>query len=257
MLANTVIRAHMQHAARQLTVSSSYSSLFACLILSSLAFLLEEVRSKRLFFPCGTLVFHLYFFTIRQTITKSCYNPMSLPDNQRWYEASTYREVLDLNRAFIRGELKTTVYHGGPLCDETTPLIPNLLSLHDYGILTHAGQPHQDDGPFFTDYKPPALQWSQWRQRPYLDFLVPRTEVRYTSSLNSCNQGSSLDRHANRNFLSHGLCSYQTDHQALGSPPFYLLSSIFARHSSIIRPLSLSSATTPQMLSTKQPYQIS
>lgn len=111
------------------------------------------------------------------------------PDNEAWYEASTYREVLNLNKAFIRGERKTTVYHYGPLNEETTPLISNILRLHEYGFLTHGGQPYQNDGPCPSDdyvFAETEDACMEWRQRPYLDFLVPCTEVSTTSVLPRC-----------------------------------------------------------------------
>ncbi|RMX85879.1 hypothetical protein D0868_15255 [Hortaea werneckii] len=58
-----------------------------------------------------------------------------------WRLAESFQELLDLNRKFMRGESKRSCYHSAPIFDETVALVPGLLRLHDYGMLTMESQP--------------------------------------------------------------------------------------------------------------------
>ncbi|KAI6080471.1 hypothetical protein F4821DRAFT_58761 [Hypoxylon rubiginosum] len=60
-----------------------------------------------------------------------------------------------------------TLYHLGPLEPETTELIPSLLRLHDYGLLTMGSQPAEE-----TVIEREG-KWFQLSQIPFLDFVVP------------------------------------------------------------------------------------
>ena len=99
------------------------------------------------------------------------------PDNHHkdvceWRALQNYSAAIDLNRLFIKGKRQSSVTHWGPLAPETSPLIPGLLRLHDYGFLTY------DSQPFLKKIKlchsPKGAYWYECRQRPYLDFLLPQ-----------------------------------------------------------------------------------
>lgn len=83
-----------------------------------------------------------------------------------WKAAKDFSEILNLNRKFLLGEISQTPYHGGPVDDETLPLIKGLLELHDFGLLTEDSQPFEhlcgrDENDYF-----------EYEQRPYVSFLV-------------------------------------------------------------------------------------
>lgn len=59
----------------------------------------------------------------------------------KWQNAANYADTIRLNRSFLCGETRSTVYHCGPVFSETLPLVKGLLRLHDFGILTLEGQP--------------------------------------------------------------------------------------------------------------------
>lgn len=92
---------------------------------------------------------------------------------QEWVSLRSYTAALDLNRQFINGQRPTSVYHFGPLDDESKELIPGLLDLHDYGFLTWNSQPFQRAEPGVNGDPDKDGYWYDHRQRPYLQFLAP------------------------------------------------------------------------------------
>lgn len=93
---------------------------------------------------------------------------------KQWTAAEDWSDFLQLNRAFLSGEAKLSCYHLGPIIPETEPLVPGLLRLHDYGLLTHESQPSETKGPF-TDTCPCCDDESyvETHQRPFLSFIMP------------------------------------------------------------------------------------
>ncbi|RMZ23527.1 hypothetical protein D0859_12442 [Hortaea werneckii] len=91
-----------------------------------------------------------------------------------WMSAKSFQELLDLNRKFLRCESKRSCYHRGPIFNETIALVPGLLRLHDYGMLTVESQPSQDTAPTWENCPCcPFEGWFQNQQRPYLIFILP------------------------------------------------------------------------------------
>ncbi|RMZ10496.1 hypothetical protein D0862_03238 [Hortaea werneckii] len=91
-----------------------------------------------------------------------------------WRSASSFQELLDFNRKFLRGESKRSCYHRGPIFNETIALVPGLLRLHDYGMLTMESQPGTAPTP--TRIECPCCsdeRWVQIQQRPYLMLILP------------------------------------------------------------------------------------
>ncbi|KAI6831416.1 hypothetical protein KC340_g11711 [Hortaea werneckii] len=91
-----------------------------------------------------------------------------------WKSAESFQELLDLNRKFLRGESKRSCYHRGPIFNETIALVPGLLRLHDYGMLTMESQPGTAPTP--TTVTCPCCsdeRWVEIQQRPYLMFILP------------------------------------------------------------------------------------
>jgi hypothetical protein len=83
-----------------------------------------------------------------------------------WARAATYAEVLDLNRRFLRGGLPSCPSHRGPIDEETEPLVPRLVEMHDYGFLTTNSQPSCAD----------TIQGRRMESRGYVDFLIPQKD---------------------------------------------------------------------------------
>ena len=88
-----------------------------------------------------------------------------------WHSTKTYDEAIELNRLFIQGERICTNYHCGPLDEESELLIPGLLTLHTFGILTHGSQPFKKEPEYIERG---GGWWFQGQQRPYLQFLIPQ-----------------------------------------------------------------------------------
>lgn len=55
-------------------------------------------------------------------------------------EASTFKNLLYLNIAFLKGIVNLTPYHGGPTDKQTTPLLSQLIKLNKKGFLSTNGQ---------------------------------------------------------------------------------------------------------------------
>lgn len=76
--------------------------------------------------------------------------------------------IMQANAAFIRGELKETPYHGGPIEHKISPNLELLNRLHR--IVTTDGQEGQDEI---------GKDGMIYQQRPYLTFLIERKRVDY------------------------------------------------------------------------------
>ncbi|CAF9937188.1 hypothetical protein IMSHALPRED_011054 [Imshaugia aleurites] len=75
----------------------------------------------------------------------------------KWQNAANYADTIRLNRSFLCGETRSTVYHCGPVFSETLPL--------DSRSYKKKPELIEDDGKSF---------WYGTKQRAYLKFLVPR-----------------------------------------------------------------------------------
>lgn len=92
----------------------------------------------------------------------------------RWRAAANWPALIELNKQYIRlsqaGKSISTPYYPGPLDTETTELIPGLLRLHDYGLLTTGSQPA------CSGKEPPIRDidklWYQYKQWPFVDFVL-------------------------------------------------------------------------------------
>ena len=56
-------------------------------------------------------------------------------------KATTFKNLVCLNIAFLKGILTKTPYHGAPIAEETIPLLSQLVQLHKKGFLSTQGQP--------------------------------------------------------------------------------------------------------------------
>ncbi|KAK5718306.1 hypothetical protein LTR17_015659 [Elasticomyces elasticus] len=94
----------------------------------------------------------------------------------QWRTAKSYAEILKLNCAFLRGDQELNPIHMGPPYAETTPSIPTLIRLHEYGLLTIASQPSKTEEPEWAQCACcPKWSWFSCRQRAFLTFLLPQS----------------------------------------------------------------------------------
>lgn len=59
----------------------------------------------------------------------------------RWWEAKSFKDLLDLNIEFITGKLHKTPYYRRGLDAESKKLIPSLIKAHNLSIFTYQSQP--------------------------------------------------------------------------------------------------------------------
>jgi hypothetical protein len=65
------------------------------------------------------------------------------------------------------GQIPITPYHCGPVDEETIPLVPGLLKLHEFALLTIGSQPYEQ-----SVYES-GKNWSEYQQRPFIIFIMP------------------------------------------------------------------------------------
>ncbi|KXT04392.1 hypothetical protein AC578_3631 [Pseudocercospora eumusae] len=96
-----------------------------------------------------------------------------------WRFAENWSDLLDANRAFLRGETNRSPYYRSNISPETQSLVPGLLELHEFGFLTYSSQPFRDD----EDVKFSRCEcgqraaYEQIKQRAFLSFLVPASAL--------------------------------------------------------------------------------
>lgn len=66
--------------------------------------------------------------------------------NDFWQNAQTLEALCELNARYIEGEVDFSPTYGGPLDEESGPLIPYLAALNRSGFFTITSQPGEDDG---------------------------------------------------------------------------------------------------------------
>ncbi|KAL0930292.1 uncharacterized protein CTRU02_214367 [Colletotrichum truncatum] len=98
---------------------------------------------------------------------------------EKWAAVTSWEALVDLNVEFIKSSAEgrrdvSTPYHHGPLDEETEELIPSLLHLHEYGLLTTQSQPILASEP---EYIAEQQKWYEWRQIPCVDFFFEYQSV--------------------------------------------------------------------------------
>lgn len=100
--------------------------------------------------------------------------------DKRWYTASTYAELVQINSDFITGKTTETPYYTGSIEANNTKLIDKLVKLHEYGLLTVGGQESLCEYRTFVTGTPingdPGKEENKWwldeEQRGYISFHV-------------------------------------------------------------------------------------
>lgn len=70
---------------------------------------------------------------------------------------------------YLTGRVDVSPTYGVPISLETDKILPGLIRLHEYGLLSTDSQPGGAWGPNCTL----GRGWVQFKQRPYFQFLVP------------------------------------------------------------------------------------
>lgn len=73
-------------------------------------------------------------------------------------DIKTFEDLIEENIRFLKGEVGATCYHGGPICDETIPLVDDLITLNKLGFYSTCGQP--------------AVREKNCQQRPFIEGLM-------------------------------------------------------------------------------------
>ena len=68
-----------------------------------------------------------------------------------WKVCEDFDQLIELNRKFLKGDIKSTPYHLGPIDTETAPLVQDLLRLHDFKLLTFCSQPLENQESFWVE----------------------------------------------------------------------------------------------------------
>lgn len=92
----------------------------------------------------------------------------------KWKRVKTFDDLVRVNAAFVRGDLKRSPYHAGPLMPDSLPLVPNLLALHRLGLVTTSGQSNE------CKYCQPTRRGDRYfdsEQKPYIEFTMLKTEA--------------------------------------------------------------------------------
>lgn len=94
----------------------------------------------------------------------------------RWQSLTTYQEMLQENVDYLRGKREQSFCYAGPIDDETYPLVPNLIRLHERGFLSTGSQPAVDE---LVHYKNTRLNYKSWlhlQQRAFVEFFCSHEE---------------------------------------------------------------------------------
>lgn len=88
-------------------------------------------------------------------------------EHEEWVNATSFQDLLELNKKYLRGESSSTPYYGGPVEEHTHSFIPHLLKLHERQIFTwgcgsYAHKIRQEN----------TGEYIECRDRPHLCFIV-------------------------------------------------------------------------------------
>jgi hypothetical protein len=84
-----------------------------------------------------------------------------------WRTAKDFSALISLSQKYLSGKIPYSPYHPGPIDEETIPLLPGLLKLHDFGLFTFSSQPYKH-----SVYES-GEEWTEDQQRPFVSFIMP------------------------------------------------------------------------------------
>lgn len=89
-----------------------------------------------------------------------------------WTHVKTFEDLVRRNAAFVSGDLRHTPYSAGPLMPDSLPLVPNLLALHQFGLVTTCGQSKECK---FGQLTVCGSHYYDSEQKPYISFTMLKT----------------------------------------------------------------------------------
>ncbi|KAL9043330.1 MAG: hypothetical protein Q9214_003480 [Letrouitia sp. 1 TL-2023] len=99
---------------------------------------------------------------------------IQLANWNEWISATSYEEILSLNRRYLCHLRTSTPYRLTRINSRTYPAVARFLRLHDLGMLTYRGEPPSSES--FTEISSTNIpMYKETNRRPYLEFLLPRT----------------------------------------------------------------------------------
>ncbi|KAF9734994.1 hypothetical protein PMIN06_009340 [Paraphaeosphaeria minitans] len=99
-----------------------------------------------------------------------------------WVNATSWSELLQYNREFVRNQRRATVYSQNPVFEDAS-LTAGLLHLHDYGCLVIDAQAGSHCvGQENPDADPPG-PWYEVKERGYIRFLLPHEQFYIAASV--------------------------------------------------------------------------
>ena len=98
---------------------------------------------------------------------------MSFAFFTEWKHVRSFDDLVRVNASFVRGELQYSPYSCGPLMPDSQPLVPNLLALHQFGLVTTNGQSNECKHGRLTRC---GDNYFDSEQKPYLCFTMLKSE---------------------------------------------------------------------------------
>lgn len=90
----------------------------------------------------------------------------------------TYKDLLNVNIKFLKGEIEQTLYHLAPVNEETIPLLDNLIRLNKLGYYTTGGQPALCEYNEQVKIEPNVVQYYSMEQKPFIEGLIEKKIVK-------------------------------------------------------------------------------
>lgn len=106
---------------------------------------------------------------------------------QAWSKASTWKDLLDLNRLYLKGDINISANCNHPVDSESDLIMSGLLRLTDFGLLTTSSQPERLAGEpryISPDHISKRIVWPGTplprEQLAYLEGQLRRIETEFT-----------------------------------------------------------------------------
>ena len=101
---------------------------------------------------------------------------------QQWQDIPDYPILINLNRAFLKGQVPFTNYYLGPIFKETKPMVAGLLDLHDFGMLTVGSLPSATKEEQRKQCECCGALWYRDQQRAFISLLLPTIGSRVSAA---------------------------------------------------------------------------
>lgn len=130
---------------------------------------------------------------------------------QRWSSFTTYQEMLQETVDYLRGRREQSFCYLGPIHDETLSLVPNLIRMHERGLLTTGSQPAIDKLSCYKNLRLKYIRWQRLQQRAFVDFFCPY-EIPYIQMVQSfLSNSKNYKAHMTRIFHDDTVANFKLD----------------------------------------------